>query len=103
MATQQQQDTQAWRDRALAAERKLIEIREVLLDVDAVINMRGRAAQVLVDRIRRDPRPIHSRVEEALLDTAVPTPGAIHCRNWAWGCMPGESYGCGCRCERCKE
>ena len=84
-----------WRDRALEAERKLVRAREVLLDVDALLNMGKRQARAVLARFEREERPIPERVEAALLETTLPP----HCNNWAYGC---GTEGCTCQCGRCR-
>ena len=84
-----------WRDRALEAENKLARAREVLLDVDALLNMGKRQAQAVAARFQREERTIPERVEAALLETTLPA----HCTNWAYGCVP---EGCSCSCGRCR-
>lgn len=87
------QQTDPWRERALAAEARNEFLREVLLDVDAILNVPTREPVAIMARVRRDARSISKRVEDALLDTAE-----THCRNWAYGCGPD---GCMCGCPRC--
>lgn len=87
-------ETDAWRDRALLAERRVELLREVLLDVDAILNLSSREAPTIFSRLKREARPVSLRVQEALLETAQ-----THCLNWGWSCE--GSQGCSCRCERC--
>src|SRR3972149_8396784 len=82
-----------WKDRATESERKLALLREVLLDVDALLNLGKRQADVVFARLRREDDPITKRIEDALLETA----GPVHCVNWAYGCNPKD---CTCRCDR---
>lgn len=88
------QQTDSWRERALAAEARNTLLREVLLDVDAILNIPSREPVAIVARVRRDERSICQRVQDALLDTAE-----THCRNWAYGCGPDPE--CSCGCSRC--
>lgn len=88
-----EQDTETWRDRAILAEARIEVLRQVLLDVDVILNLSSREPTAIMARLRRDERPISRRVQDVLLATAE-----THCRNWAYGCGPGE---CSCRCKRC--
>src|SRR3972149_5565080 len=58
-----------WKDRATESERKLALLREVLLDVDALLNLGKRQADVVFARLRREDDPITKRIEDALLET----------------------------------
>ena len=87
------QETETWRERAIQAEARIEIMRQVLLDVDVILNLASREPTAIMARLRRDERPISRRVQDVLLATAE-----THCRNWAYGCGPGE---CSCRCARC--
>lgn len=87
------QEIEIYRERARQAEDKIQALREVLLDVDALLNLNTRERMVVAMRLTRDERSISRRVQDILLDTAE-----THCRNWAYGC---DLNGCSCACSRC--